>query len=80
MSASAFCGVQRENIVYFDDNKAYEYYMNRFMDFRDMCSDNVNEKVIQRMVQGEEELLRDEPEMIPIAETIKKKKMISFFW
>ncbi|MDO4189654.1 MAG: phospholipase D family protein [Lachnospiraceae bacterium] len=76
MSASAFCGVQRENIVYFDDDKAYEYYMNRFMDFRDMCSDNVNEKVIQRMVQGEEELLRDEPEMIPIAETIKKKKMI----
>lgn len=76
MSASAFCGVQRENIVYFDGEEAFDYYKNRFEDFREKCSDNVNQKVLERMVAGEEDLLRNDPEEIPIAQTIKTKKMV----
>lgn len=76
MSSNAFCNVQRENIVYFDDREACDYYMDRFEQFRDLCSDNVNHEVLERMVQGEDELLRDNPEVIPIAETIMKKRMI----
>lgn len=75
MSASAFCGIQRESITYYDDIKAYEWYMNRFMDFREECSDNVNENVLLRTI-NDRTFLKENPEEIPIVKTIEKKKML----
>lgn len=76
MSASAFGGVQRENIIYFDDESAFGYYKTRFEDFKQICSDNISDKVLNRMVDGEEDLLRDNPENIPICEAVKVQKAI----
>ena len=33
MSTPAFCGIQRENITYYDDAEAYKWYKNRFDSF-----------------------------------------------
>jgi len=76
MSASAFCGYQRENVTYFDDLEAFDWYYERFLDFREICSDNVNQKIVERMMEGEDKLLRDNPEEIPIFQTIKSKKIV----
>ena len=75
LSKSAFEGHQRENIIYYDDPAAYEWYMNRYTHFREDCSDNVNEKVIIRTIDNPE-YLREEPEEIPIIQTVKKKKLV----
>lgn len=42
LSASAFSGVQRENIICYDDEKAFNYYYTLYKDFRDECSDSVD--------------------------------------
>lgn len=75
MSASAFCGLQREDIVCFDDMEAYEYYKNRFDEFRDKCSDNVNQKVLLATIQ-DEDYIRDNIEEVPIIKTIEEKKIV----
>lgn len=76
MSSSAFCGYQRENITYYDDQEAFDYYYIRFVEFRETCSDNVNHNVVNRMINGEEELLREVPEEIPIMQTLKAKTIV----
>lgn len=75
MSASAFCGLQRENIVCFDDENAYVYYKKLFDDFLGECSDNVSVDVIKAVV-ADEEYLDDNIEEIPIIKTIEAKKMV----
>lgn len=42
MSASAFYGIQRENIVCFDDEAAFAHYKILFDTFKETCSDNVS--------------------------------------
>lgn len=76
MSASAFCGYQRENVTFFEEQEAFEWYYERFMDFREKCADNVNQQVVERMVEGEDNLLRENPEEIPIFQTVKSKKIV----
>lgn len=76
MSASAFCGYQRENITYFEEQEAFEWYFERFRDFKEKCADNVNHQVVERIIAGENELLRDNPEEIPIIQTVKSKKIV----
>lgn len=75
MSQRAFEGYQHENITYFDDPEAYEWYKDRFEKFRELCSDNVNEKVLVRM-QDDSDYLRENPEEIPVIQTVQRKKMV----
>lgn len=75
MSASAFCGLQREDIVCFDDLAAYEYYKDRFDEFSDKCSDNVNQKVLLATME-DGDYIRENIEEVPIIKTIDEKKII----
>ena len=75
MSASAFLGMQREEIICFDDQKAYEYFRELFEDFKDKCSDSVSHKVIEAMV-SDPDYVRDNVQEIPIIHSIKDKKMV----
>lgn len=75
MSASAFCGIQRENITYYDDADAYKWYKDRFDSFKEACSDNVNQTVMMRTIE-DDGYLEEHPEEIPIIKTIEKREMI----
>lgn len=75
MSASAFLGIQREDIVCFDDEEAYNYYKNKFDEFKDLCSDSVTEKVIGA-VNEDADFVRDNIDEVPIIKTIEKKKIV----
>ena len=75
LSYSAFGGIQRENIIVFDDVAAYEHYKERFDDFRELCADYVSEKVFARMSE-EEDFIEKNIEEIPILQTVKKKNIL----
>jgi len=75
MSASAFMGFQRENITYYDDRSAYDWYKGRFDEFKELCADNVNHETLLA-TQEESDHLRDEIEEVPIAQTIVTKKAL----
>lgn len=75
MSGSAFGGIQRENIICFDDKKAYEYYKSLYDDFREICADYIPPKTIKAMVE-DIDYLEDNIQEIPIIKTIEDKKMI----
>lgn len=75
MSASAFCGFQRENITYYDDEKAYEWYKKRFEDFKSICSDNINQSAVVASSE-DAEYLDDHPEEIPVLKTMEKKGVV----
>ncbi len=75
MSASAFLGIQRENIVCFDDRAAFEYYKDLFDNFKEKCSDSVSEKLLVAL-QEDEDYIRDNIQETPIIQTIKKKNMV----
>jgi len=62
MSRNAFCGYQRENITYYNDKEAFDWYYNRFVEFRDKCSGEANKKVIEKMSAGEVHYLQEHPE------------------
>ncbi len=75
LSASAFCGFQRENITYYDDLEAYGWYKDRFEGFREYCSDNVNHKMFVATVKNED-YLSENPEEIPIVKSVSNKQVI----
>ncbi len=75
LSASAFCGFQRENITYYDDVEAYEWYKDRFDGFREQCADNVNHKVFVATTE-DEDYLSSNPEEVPIVKTLAQKQVI----
>lgn len=75
MSASAFCGVQRENILCFDDTGAFEHYMQVFESFREQCADILTHKTIVGTMT-DSEYLQDNPEEIPIIQTVERKNTI----
>lgn len=72
MSASAFYGMQRENIVCFDDNKAYEYFKSLFDDFKSKCSDSVSHDIVAAAAE-DHDYLEDNIQEIPIMKTIESK-------
>lgn len=41
MSSSAFGGKQRENICYVDGDRAYDWYMNCYLELRDNSTDQI---------------------------------------
>lgn len=75
MSASAFCGLQREDIVCFDELEAYEHYKDRFDSFKQNCADNVNQKVLLALSE-DPDYVRDNVDEVPIIKTIENKKMV----
>ena len=75
MSASAFCGLQRENIVCFDDYDAYDYYMDLFASFKVNCSDKVQHSTLFASLQ-DPEYLEDNIDEVPIIQTVEKKPII----
>ena len=76
MSASAFCGLQRENIICFNDSAAYEYYYGVFQDFKNACSSPVLPATVKRYLNYSVDDLRDDLEIIPIMTDVVKKKII----
>ena len=75
MSASAFLGIQRENIICFDDADAYSYYKDLFDEFKDKCSDTVSEKLLIGQLESEEHI-QDNIEETPILKTLEKKHLV----
>ena len=75
LSATAFKGIQRENIVCFDQKKAYDYYKNLIDEYKEECADSVSYKVIGK-VADDNDYLGTNPEEIPVLKTIEKKKTI----
>lgn len=60
MSASAFCGIQRENIVCFDDEAAFSHYKVLFETFKETCSDNVSYKAVVNTMNHSERVIKND--------------------
>lgn len=71
MSYNAFGGVQRENICYLDDEKAFDWYYSVFEDLKNSCTDEITKKAI--LIADAEENLDE----LPISGTVKAKKVLS---
>ena len=72
MSASAFNGLQREEILCFDDALAYDYFFDRFEKFRERCSNRIDEDVINAVI-ADKEYLREHIEKTPYLEEAQKR-------
>jgi hypothetical protein len=75
MSASAFCGIQRENIVCFDDEAAFSHYKALFETFKETCSDNVSYKAVVNTM-NQEDYLKENIKEVPVFQSIEKQKLI----
>lgn len=75
MSASAFYGIQRENIVCFDDEAAFSHYKILFDTFKETCSDNVSYKAVVNTMD-KEDYLKENIEEVPVFQSIEKQKYI----
>lgn len=75
MSSSAFNGLQRENILCFDDAEAFRYYKDLFDQFREQCADSVSTAAI-RATMADGTYMSDNIEEVPILKTIEKKKVV----
>ena len=76
MSASAFNGLQREEILYFDDYEAFEYFFDRFSSFRANCTNDIPRSVIEKVAKNHM-YLRDHIEDVPVLDEAKKKIQIT---
>lgn len=75
MSASAFCGIQRENIVCFDDEAAFSHYKVLFETFKETCSDNVSYKAVVSTM-NQEDYLKENIKEVPVFQSIEKQKIV----
>lgn len=75
LSASAFCGIQRENIVCFDDEAAFAHYKVLFETFKETCSDNVSYKAVVSTM-NQEDYLKENIKEVPVFQSIEKQKLI----
>ena len=76
MSASAFCGFQRENIMCFDDYEAYDYFLNRYEKYKEKCSNRIEPSLIKK-VELNKHYVAENIEEVPILEETNQKMMIS---
>jgi hypothetical protein len=65
MSASAFCGFQREEIIYFDDKEAFDYFFSRFESFKGKCSNKIEESLVKNVITNNN-YLKENLENVPI--------------
>lgn len=75
MSASAFCGIQRENIVCFDDEAAFSHYKVLFETFKETCSDNVSYNAVVNTM-NQEDYLKENIKEVPVFQSIEKQKLV----
>ena len=75
MSASAFCGIQRENIVCFDDEAAFSHYKVLLETFKETCSDNVSYKAVVNTM-NQEDYLKENIKEVPVFQSIEKQKLV----
>lgn len=75
MSASAFCGIQRENIVCFDDEAAFSHYKVLFETFKETCSDNVSYKAVVNTM-NQEDYLKENIKEVPVFQSIEKQNLV----
>lgn len=75
MSASAFGGIQRENIICFDDQAAYDYYKETFDEFLCVCADNVSAQVVNTVMTNAD-YFDDNIIEVPIIKTVESNKMV----
>lgn len=66
MSFSAFGGNQRENICYFDGDKAYEWYMSCYESLRENSTQNITK----------EALICNDINSLPISQAVRQEKCI----
>lgn len=71
MSRNAFEGFQRENIIYFDDSEAFDWYKTLYEEFKNQCSDNIRHEVFVSTI-ADEDYIRDNPNAIPVLSTAKQ--------
>lgn len=71
MSQSAFEGHQRENISYVDGNRAYDWYMDRYQDLREECTDQIAKECLAFADDGEH------LEELPVARTVCVNKVLT---
>jgi len=71
MSRAAFMGIQRENICYIDGDRAFDWYMNSFQEFKTRCSDNISIPSLREADEGEN------INEIPILKTAKVNKVLT---
>ena len=70
MSYSAFGGRQRENISFDDTPEAYEHYLNVFNTLKESSTDEISRSVL---ITSD---IENNPDHLPIAETLKKEQII----
>lgn len=75
LSATAFMGQQRENIVCFDGENAYSYYYGLFCDYKKECTEEISHSLLGR-VANQNDYFDEHPEEIPVLKTIEKKQTI----
>ena len=75
LSATAFMGLQRENIVCFDSENAYSYYYGLFCDYKKECTEEISHSLLGR-VANQNDYFDEHPEEIPVLKTIEKKQTI----
>lgn len=70
MSFNAFGGIQRENICYIDDDAAFDWYMDCFLELKEGCTDNISKKAFDSAD------LSENIDDLPISESVKVQKAI----
>ena len=70
MSFQAFCGMQRENIIYIDGNEAFDWYYSIYQSLKEDCTDMIGEKAIKLSD------LEDNVEQLPVFGTVQKAKTL----
>lgn len=74
-SYTAFHGVQRENITVIDGYQAYMTYKKYFDEFKEECSDNVTDKLLDRQIV-DDNYIDDNIEEIPIIKTVNAQSVV----
>jgi hypothetical protein len=72
LSNSAFSGIQRENICYFDGDTAFDYYSEQFERLKAGSTDRITEKAFLAAVSDSIRI-----DVLPIAETVRVKKALA---
>ncbi|MGN0508395.1 MAG: phospholipase D family protein [Ruminococcus sp.] len=71
MSSQAFEGRQRENIGYFDGERAYEYFLDVYNSLRDESTGNISQKALETST------LEENLDELPIAKVVAVKKVLT---
>lgn len=68
LSRAAFSGKQRENIIFVDGDRAFDWYMDQFNSLKESSSDEVSQTAL-RVADGEDHL-----EEIPVMNTLRLQR------